>query len=237
MKKYILIPLLFLLLTSSASVTFGAGASLSLSPTTGSVAVGQNLAVELYLDTGGAAVTGVDAVINFNPSFLQVASTNPVVFGSLFYGSQPQPTIDNTAGKLVIHPGVTSTAYAYTGRGVLATLNFTGKAAGTSPITFTCETGARAGDSNIWSEQKDIIDCTLNTGGSYAVTSGGGTTSPTATPTPGSGSGDGGTSATATPTPSQLLESGVTEWTFLMFGLGVFFILGGARLLLVKKIE
>ena len=234
MKKYFLLTLILILLTICVPVSYAAGASLSLSPTTGSVAVGQNIAVELYLDTGGAAVTGVDAVINFNPQFLQTATTNPVIPGALFYGTQPPPTIDNTTGKLVIHPGVTSTAYAYTGRGVLATLNFTGKAAGTSPITFTCETGARAGDSNVWSEQKDIIDCTLNTGGSYSVTSGGDGSSPTATPTPGSGGS--GTGATATPTPSELLESGVTEWTFLMFGLGVFFILGGARLLLAKRV-
>ncbi len=206
-----------------------AAASLSLSPTSGSIAAGGTLSIGVMLDTGGAATTGVDAVITFNPQVLQVATTNPVVPGSLFR-DQPAPTIDNTTGKLILHYGVTSTAYAYTSQpgtpGLLATINFTGRTAGTSAVTFTCSPSTTQGDTNVWSSGSDIVNCSANTGGSYTVTTGQ-EAEPTTTPAT--------EEETTTPTPSELLESGITEWTFLLFALGIFFVLGGVHFLLEKR--
>jgi len=233
MKKIIIFLFIFISVFTFLFVptkeVFAAG-SLSLSPATGGGAVDSSFVVVVKLDTGGAATTGVDMILTFSPQYLEVAGFNP---GILFAGYTNPPTIDGTIGKIVYHPNVTSTVYAYTSPtgspGTLATITFKGKAAGTAPVAFTCTPGTSDSDSNIWSSGVDIINCGSTSGGSYTITSAGGGTQATSTPIPTSGSG------VSSPTPAtQLLESGVTEWTFLIFALGIFFILGGAKLLLAK---
>lgn len=228
MKKIIFsFSFLFLLLGSSSSA-LGA-ASLSLSPATGNVTVGQTIEISVNIDTGIPAATAADVVLNFNPNFLSVSKID---WGSAFGNQSGNPTIDNNAGRIILHATTLSSAYAFTGQGVVAKITFSGKAAGTSQSVFTCTPATTQNDSNIWSSSADIINCASNTGGNYTViSSGGGTPQPTATPTTANGSDN----TEATPTPSQLLDSGVSEWTFLLIGFGVFFLIGGVRLLLAKK--
>lgn len=237
MKKSVFLIFLFIFFLFFPSLA-KAAASLSLSPTTGGAAIGGTFNIEIKLNTGGAATTGVDGVVTYNPQVLEVTGFE---YGTLYSGGQPNPTIDSTTGKIVFHPGVTSTIYAYTTSGTpgtLATITFKGKGAGTSQVAFTCNPGTTQGDTNVWSANQDIVSCAATTGGSYTVTSSGGSTgtTPTNTPTPTITSGSSSnTSYTSTPTPSQLPESGVMEWTVVIFALGIFFIFGGTKLLLIRN--
>lgn len=246
MKKiygFLLIFGLYLILPAGVQ----AAASLSLSPSTGGTTVGQTFTVDLKLDTAGASTTGVDVVFTFNPTILEVVAFNQ---GTLYGSGQRNPTLDNAGGKITYHPSVTNAIYNYTTSGTpgtLATVTFKGKIAGSAvQAAFTCTAGTTQSDTNVWSSNQDIISCAATTGGSYTITAGSGTTgTPTNTPTPTSTTGTGGISGSGTgggtnPTPSvsaQLPESGVVEWTLLIFALGIFFIFGGTKLLLTKNIQ
>lgn len=219
-------PLVFaLLLLLVSEIKAEAAASLSLSPTAGGTSVGQTFTVEIKLNTKGASTSGTDAVITFNPAVLEVTAFNQ---GTLYSSGQPNPTIDNITGKITYHPSVTNTAYNYTTAGLpgtLATITFKGKSPGNAQVVFTCTAGSTQ-ESNVWSTNQDIISCTENIGGSYTITAASGSNPNTITPT---------TPPVTNFPPDQLPESGVMEWTLLIFAVGIFFIFGGTKLLLAKN--
>jgi len=203
-----------------------AAASLSLSPTSQSVARDQTFNVNLTLNTGGASTTGCDVILTFNPQILKVES---VSFGANpLFSTTNRQTIDNTNGKLTLNSDVVSAAFAYSGTGTLATITFKGLATGSSAVSFNCTGGTdNHADTNVWDTQsQDIVNCSANIGGTYTITSG--ATEPAATPTPDSDSDQ----AEATPTPPPP-AAGNISLTVSSFIFGIFFFLSGILLRLV----
>jgi hypothetical protein len=148
-------------------------ATLSLSPATGTFNKNCNFSVKVDLDTVGAQTDGTDAILIYDPSRF---TANSITNGTI-YPDYPGNTIDNpTPGKIVIS-GLASLTQPFTGKGTLATVNFTVKSAsqtGVSQIKFDFDPNnkAKTDDSNVV-ERTTIVDI-LNsvTDGSYTVGTG-----------------------------------------------------------------
>ncbi len=147
------------------------GATLSLSPATKNVAVGESFNVDLDIDSGGQAVSSVSAVLTYDTNLLTVV----VIPGT----AVPIAKTTAVGGIITIQSGALS--QNFTGSGVIATLNFRTKKAGTAQvaITFTGSSGSSIvtganGTSN-------ILDLVNN--GIYVIGSGGTTTTTMATTT------------------------------------------------------
>src|SRR3989344_305677 len=109
------------------------GASLSLSPTSGTFTVGSTFTVSIILNTGGQSVNAIEANLEFPPDKLQVVS--PLIGTSIVGIWTNQPQFDNQKGILhfqggIPDPGITAS------RGVVATITFRVKSVGTALIKF-----------------------------------------------------------------------------------------------------
>lgn len=172
---------------------------LSLSPTVKEVNTGVNFNVTVSIDTGGQQVSGVDAIVQYDSSLLEVVSVSEGTFFPTI------TTITTTLGKVEIY-GVADTGSPKTGTGTLATITFKGKAPGTAAVSFVCQTSSTS-DSNINSaSDTDIIVCASNVNASYVIT---GQSSPIQT-TP-----------TITATAEDLPQTGFLEPTALIIGGGI----------------
>ncbi len=200
--------------------TWAASASLYLMPATKVVDVGGQFKVDIMLDTGGAEVSAVDAVLNYPADKLEYVSAQA---GTIL----PQMAVrSNTAGSLSLN--FISSSGTYSGTGKLATITFKAKAAGSAPVTFKFVQGSTTNDSNVVSNNEDIL-ATVS-GGTYTIQAGGsndgstdqdgtGTAALTNTPTPAAGS------STVTPTlpvtgPTQVIGS-LMMWGMITFLIGV----------------
>ncbi|MDD3679317.1 MAG: cohesin domain-containing protein [Candidatus Shapirobacteria bacterium] len=173
---------------------------LSLSPTVKEVATGVNFNVVVSVDTGGQLSSGVDAIVQYNSSLLEVVSVSEGTFFPTI------TTLTTTLGKVEIY-GVANTGSPKSGTGTLATITFRGKAAGTATVNFVCQQGSTT-DSNINStSDSDIIICANNVNASYVVT---GTT---VTPTIATG--------------QDLPQTGFLEPTALIIGGGILLMILG----------
>lgn len=181
-----------LLLAFAASAS---AATLTLSPSSQTLNVGDTLTVKIMLDTGGAAIDGVDIqALNYNPYYLQLqdsdgaAAGTQIAAGSLMANTLAN-SVDTTNGKIVFSQ-VTSGGSTYTGSGTLATATFKALVAGTAQLTFNFTAGATT-DSNVASAGNDVLSSVTN--GSFTINS-----SPTASQ-PGNPTGSAGTSPTPSP--------------------------------------
>lgn len=232
MKKSLpLLILLTLLLISSKKTVLATDPHFFLSPSSGSYS--QAFSVDIKIDSGGQAVSAADIYLEYPKNLLKAEkvsapASNEAVFDEVL------SSIKNE-GKVAIN-AMFSTAKAgdsYTGSNkTIAKVDFTPLGAGTVELKFTCSPGSTT-ESNIASTDtlKDIILCSANSGGSYTLTSSGGSTpNPTATPTQGSSSGGnssgGSSSATATPKPTVPVSGSVTQ-TIGLIGLGIITLLTG----------
>lgn len=179
---------------------FASAATLSVSPASGSVAVGETIEVKILLDTAGAASNGVDAKLNFDPSVFQVVDAAPgtsgtqILAGSLFSNTTLN-TADNGAGTISFSQA-NSGGTNYTGSGTLATITFSAvKAASASAVTFKYQSGSTT-DSNVSkSDNTDLLGGVTN--GSYTVTAAGSSSTPTPSTDGSDGSSDGSGSNTS----------------------------------------
>jgi hypothetical protein len=194
----------FLLLVSpSASLAQTSSPHLSLTPTVKEVNTGINFNVTVSVDTGGQQVSGVDAVVQYDSSLLEVVSVSEGTFFPTI------TTITTTLGKVEIY-GVADTGSPKTGTGTLATITFKGKAPGTAAVSFVCQSGSTS-DSNINStSDTDVIVCTSNVNASYVITGQSTTTTPAAT-------------ASA----ESLPQTGFLETTVLIIGGGIILMILG----------
>jgi len=197
------------------AVTAGAveAASLSLSPSSGTHETGDTFTVDLKVDTGGEGAMTVDSVIKFDSTRLEVSSVSA---GSFM--TDMQKSLDNSTGSLVIYNFSSQPLTSAVGGGVLASIVFKAKAAGTASVTFVCEAGA-ATDSSVWNvAAEDILTCGSIGSGSYTI-SGAAVVDDEAEPT---------TVVAATATPSELPETG-NEWVVVgALFLGIMLFIGGA---------
>src|SRR3989344_4315552 len=158
--------------TATTSVVVGGGsATLSLSSASGSYSTGDIFSVNILLNTGGAAIQGVDvAYINYNPALLEAQDDDSSTAGiQIMAGSLMPSTLtnvaDNTAGKITFSQ-VTDSGSSYTGSGTLATTRFKALSAGTANATFDFTAGSTI-DTNIASAGEDILGSVTN--GSYVI--------------------------------------------------------------------
>lgn len=244
MKKFL--PLLFLsliiFLALPASV-FAQTATLSLDPANGPFNRGCSFPVNVVLDTGGEPSDGTDAVLFYDISKLTATS----ITNGTIYPEYAGNSIDAQKGTINIS-GYVSSNTNFSGKGILATVNFTvpsAAAVGATQITFDFDPNnkAKTTDSNVVILQQgqvvDVLNSVVNA--SYVIGTAPCSTQPTPTPTPGPGSSSAPASsnppivvipiggyATATPAaqpkeytpPDKLLPTGTQEFTSTLAILG-----------------
>ena len=175
--------------------------ALTLSPVSKSVTQGQNFDVAVYENSGSDPVNKVQANLSYNSSVLSVASITP--------NATAWPTqTDNSGSGGLIKIG-RSASTPLTGNQLVATITFTGTAAGTSNLTFTNGTAITRSVDN-------SIQPSLNDTGTYTVTAassggGGGTGGGGGSSGGGGGSSSGGTGGTSTPTTAKAAPKTVTS--------------------------
>jgi PGF-pre-PGF domain-containing protein len=188
MKSSILLIALMILVSFPAVQA----ATLTLSPATSSVYVGDIFTVDIMLNTQGQQIDGVDIrYLNFDPALLQVEDSNTgttgvqIASGTLMSVTSIN-TVDNAAGR-VSFSQIVSGGTNYNGQGILARITFRAIAAGTAPVTFSFTSGSTT-DANVAAGGVDVLS--VVNAGSYTVSSpGGGDTGGTGG---GGGSGGGG---------------------------------------------
>lgn len=139
MRRVWLIILFFAVIPTIASA-----ASLSVSPNSKTITVGDTFDISIHLDTEGGFVDGVDIVyLNFNPTILQVQDSNlsmtgiQIATGTLLLNTLADD-VDNTLGKISLSQ-IYLGGGSFKGSGILATITFKALKVGTSNLTFDYE--------------------------------------------------------------------------------------------------
>jgi hypothetical protein len=164
MKKTITALALFLLPTIVSAAT------LSVSPSSQSVNVGDTFSVTVNLDTQGTSIDGVDLrYLNYNPALLQVqdalsSSGIQITPGSLMAMTLAN-SVDTNLGRITFSQ-VAAGGNKYSGSGALASISFKALAVGTANLTFNY-TPNNTTDSNVASGGSDILTAVVN--GSYII--------------------------------------------------------------------
>lgn len=168
MKKLaaLLLTFNFLLFTLPANVL---ASTLSLSPSAGTFNKGCNFSLEVVVDTQGVQSDGTDAILIYDASRF----TAQTITSGTIYPDFPGNNIDASSGKITIS-GLASVSTPFTGKGTLATINFTvlGTApAGSTQVTFDFDPNDKAKtiDSNV--VERGTVADTLNSvvNGNYVI--------------------------------------------------------------------
>lgn len=130
---------LYIVQTIQKTKVGATGPELTLIPTNANPKVGDTIAVSVYIDTKGMKVSAADIKVSYDSNILtatSVANGNflPTV---LTPGSVSGGTASIVLGCLVNSAGV----YPKSGTGILANINFTVKASGTTTVSFGTGTG------------------------------------------------------------------------------------------------
>lgn len=172
MKKIIL--LLAFSFQLSASPVFAQAASLSLEPSSGTFNQGCNFSLKVNLDTGGAQTYGTDALLLYDASKFNATT----ITDGTVYPDFPGNVIDAQNGKIAVL-GLASPNASFSGKGTLATLNFTVKETaptGATQITFDFSptNKAKTDDSNVAVIQGGAVVDVLNSvvNGNYTIGTG-----------------------------------------------------------------
>lgn len=166
MKK-LLLCLIFLSLffAFARAVRADPGATLSLSPTSGTYS--SSFDVKVILDTGGEEVVGADIYINFNTTQLSISESDIKAGSGLSVG-----------GKTISEGTIKFTAYnaeeKVSGSAVhLATLTFTPKTTGSTTLSLVFSEGQTSGDCTVPKGGTDILASV--SGATYTLSEAGGT--------------------------------------------------------------
>lgn len=146
--------------------------TLGLDPATGTFNRSCNFSINVLLDTQGTQTDGTDAIIIYDPTRFTAQN---IVNGTI-YPDFPGNNIDSATGKITIS-GLASVTTAFTGKGTLATINFTVKdtaPTGSTQMTFEFDPNdkAKTSDSNV--VERGTIADTLNSvqNGNYVIGTG-----------------------------------------------------------------
>lgn len=130
-------------------------AVLALQTTNLQVEVGQEIPVDIVLDTDGALVDGVDVIISFDPVLLKA---EPVKVGTLF-NDYPQNAQED--GKITLSGISDSTGYS--GKGILGTIVFKAVKQGSASVKIEYSPDATIESNVILSgAAKDILGNVLD---------------------------------------------------------------------------
>jgi len=189
--------LLTTLLSMPVSQGLAQGTLVVIDPPAKEVAVGATTTVDVRIENV-ANLYGAEVQLVFNPALLEVVDTDTSREGvQIQPGSLLSPDFmaknnaDQTTGRIVFAVAQMPPHEPVNGSGILATITFRGKAAGTSEINFST---TQPTPPAILSNRDGMPISASTQGGSINVT-GGPTLTPTATPKP-------TTTATPTPTPT-----------------------------------
>ena len=110
-----------------------AGATLFLSPGSGTYAVGKSFTVNVMVNSGGGVgINAAEGTIKYDPAYLNVASLTSA--SSIFKLWTADPTFSNSEGKITFGGGSPG---AYKGAaGIIFSISFTAKKAGETPVNF-----------------------------------------------------------------------------------------------------
>lgn len=185
-----------------ASPVLAQTATLSLDPSNGTFNQGCGFSLNINLDTGGANTEGVDVIVLYDSSRLIATS---VTKGTIF-PDYPISSIDATSGKIAVS-AMTAIGSPFSGRGTVATINFTvpgSAAAGATQVTFDFNPAdkTKTTDSNVSGiEQDSVVDLLGSvTNGSYTIGTGTCSAQPTPSPTVSSAPVSPGAGVTTPPT-------------------------------------
>lgn len=206
------------------SPTYAAGASLSISPATGTFNKGCDFTLEVKLDTGGIETDGTDAIIFYDPTRLNAKA----IRSGTIYADYPGNSIDAQNGRITIS-GLASVSSAFVGQGTLALIEFSvlpNAPEGVTQVTFDFDPNdkAKTTDSNVV-ERGAVVDI-LNevTNGNFTIGTG---SCASTTPTPILG-GRGSTETVPTKTlPKELPQSADFQTTLVLATGGMLFLILG----------
>ena len=108
-------------------------ASLSVSPTSGTFAVGSTFTISLFLNTNGEEVNAIEADLEFPPNKLQVVS--PSTGKSLIGIWVTQPTYNNRTGSIKFQGAIPSPGIN-TSQGLISQITFRATGVGTAVLKF-----------------------------------------------------------------------------------------------------
>ncbi|MCL4398001.1 cohesin domain-containing protein [Patescibacteria group bacterium] len=206
MKKVLTTAIIFVILINFINFIKPASvlaATLSLSPASGTEAVGSTFTVDIIVDPGTDSISAASAIVDFDSSKLTALT---VTKGSLFNQDPLTNTIgtsatDPTKGEIRYDSGSLGTAV--TTRGTMATITFRAIAAGSAPVTFVFDPTVTTGTSLVAAASGPTNLLTTVNNAVFTVTAGGTTT-----------------------TTAPLPPTGAIENTLMMVGGGVFLLIG-----------
>ncbi len=162
----------YFLLVTLPSAAFAESATLSLDPSSGTFNSGCTFSLNVNLDTGGVQTDGADAILVYDTAKFTATS---ITKGTI-YPDYPGNNIDAASGKITIS-GLASVSTPFSGKGILATINFTvvtEAPAGVTQMTFDFDPNdkAKTTDSNVVERGTvtDILNSVVN--GSYTIGTG-----------------------------------------------------------------
>lgn len=150
--------------TTYADVPVGS-ASLVLSPATKSVKVGDEITLDVVLNTGSDKTTGSDLSLRYDPALLEVLDNDSQVAGvqitaGTLFDFVPQNTVTLATGLIEFSAAQQPTSQAVVAAdGKLATITFKAKAAGTANVRFDFTAGSTS-DTNVIqpSDGRDLLN-------------------------------------------------------------------------------
>jgi len=134
LKRFKIFYLIFFLISLFPLFSQGQeGASLYITPSSGTYFVGSTFNVSIYVNTGGRDINAVQVELQFPADKIQVAS--PTTGKSFISVWVSQPTYSNTRGTASFIGGLPSPG-VNTSSGLVSTITFRAKAPGTATISF-----------------------------------------------------------------------------------------------------
>lgn len=135
-------------------------ASLMLISSQNEYNLGDSILVEIYLDSQGNLVDGVDVILKYQPQYLSLKFQEAEFLdksGSVFK-SFPAPMVDQKKGQIVFS-ALTGPGQSFQGQGKVASLWFETQKPGQTEIKFLFKPGSTT-DSNVssYTQPKDILE-------------------------------------------------------------------------------
>ena len=111
-----------------------AGATLFLSPGSGSYSLGKSFAIKIMVNSGGGVgINAADSAIKFDPAYITISKINKT--NSIFGLWTTEPSYSNSAGTITFSGGSPS---SYTGQaGEIFSVTFTTKQVGMAEVNFS----------------------------------------------------------------------------------------------------
>lgn len=172
MRKLLLALILIMVALLLPSPAWAVGATLSLSPSSGTFNKSCSFSLDIVLDTQGTDTDGTDSILIYDASRFTAIS---ITAGNI-YPDYPGSNIDEAGGKITVS-GLSAVATPFVGKGTLATINFKvldNAQVGVSQIKFDFDPNdkAKTTDSNVVERgtASDILNSVVN--GSFTVGAG-----------------------------------------------------------------